>query len=369
LCLRRPRVTPTLALQTRGGSGMRKLVPALMTAALLGAGFATGAVESAAAQTVEGPKVNWRFSSWGQRRAITEGMEYIISETAKRTNGNFQIKMFYGEALSQSKENLDGISVGAFEAAYFCGSYHPAKHKPLNVLDLPFLPLYDLDKMYEVHMKIYQQPAVAAALGKWNAELYMPNVLPQFEIMGKGKVPKSVEDFKGMRASLPGVIGRALGKVGITLSSLTAAETYTALERGTIDAVAFPYSYTFAAYKVDQISNWVTTNLSMGTIVCPTVINKKAWADLPPQYKELLLSLRKPAHDVIVNEYRKADSANEEKWKKQGMALIKLPADQQAAFQKAAGRPLWDEWVAENKGEFDAQGLLDLVLATAQGKK
>jgi TRAP-type C4-dicarboxylate transport system substrate-binding protein len=347
---------------------MRKIILAAASAAVLGAGFYISDIGGAHAQTVEGPKVNWRFSSWGQRRAITEGLEYLVAETAKRTNGNFQIKIFYGEALSQAKENLDGISVGAFEAAYFCGSYHPAKHKPLNVLDLPFLPLYDLDRMYDVHMKIYEHPAVKSALGKWNANLFMPNVLPQFEIMGRGKVPKSVDDFKGMRASLPGVIGRALGKVGITLSSLTAAETYTALERGTIDAVAFPYSYTFAAYKVDQISNWVTTNLSMGTIVCPTVINQKAWADLPQQYKDLLLSLRRPAHDVIVREYKKADQANEEKWKKQGMALIKMPADQQAEFQKAAGRPIWEEWVAENKAEFDAQGLLDLVLTSAQAK-
>ncbi|MGE0714115.1 MAG: TRAP transporter substrate-binding protein DctP [Alphaproteobacteria bacterium] len=346
---------------------MKRIVIAAAVAATVAIG--PGAVVGpAAAQTVEGPKINWRFSSWGQRRAITEGMEYIIAETAKRTNGNFQIKMFYGEALSQSKENLDGISVGAFEAAYFCGSYHPAKHKPLNVLDLPFLPLYDLDRMYDVHMKVYEHPAVAAALGKWNANLFMPNVLPQFEIMGRGKAPKSIEDFKGMRASLPGVIGRALGKVGITLSSLTAAETYTALERGTIDAVAFPYSYTFAAYKVDQISNWVTTNLSMGTIVCPTVINQKHWAELPQQYKDLLLSLRKPAHDVIVSEYRKADIANEEKWRKKGMTLIKVPPEQQAEFQKVAGRPIWDEWVAENKAEFDAQGLLDLVLNTATAK-
>jgi TRAP-type mannitol/chloroaromatic compound transport system substrate-binding protein len=347
---------------------MRKTVVAASIAAALAAGLVAEGIGEAAAQTVEGPKVNWRFSSWGQRRAITEGMEYIIAETARRTNGNFKIKMYYGEALSQSKENLDGISVDAFEAAYFCGSYHPAKHPPLNVLDLPFLPLNDLDRMYEVHMKVFQHPAVVAALAKWNAYLFMPNVLPQFEIMGKGKPPKGIEDFKGMRASLPGIIGRALSKVGITLSSLTAAETYTALDRGTIDAVAFPYSYTFAAYKVDQISDWVTTNLSMGSIVCPTVINQKEWAKLPQQYKDLLLSLRKPAHDAIVREYRKADKENEEKWRKKGMTLIKVPAAQQAEFQKVAGRPIWNEWVAEHKGEFDAQGLLDLVLATATAK-
>lgn len=335
-------------------------------AALLIAGGGLGVSAPAAqAQTVEGPKVSWRFSTWGTRRSVTEGIEYVAAETAKRTNNNFQIRIYYGEALSQAKENLDGISVGAFESAHFCGSYHPAKHKPLNVLDLPFLPLDDLDRMYEVHLKVYEHPAVAASLAKWNAMLFMPNVLPQMEIMGRGKVPKEIEDFKGMRASLPGIIGRALGKVGITLSSMTGPETYTAMERGTIDAVAFPYSYTFAAYKVDQISNWVTTNLRLGTIVCPTVISQKAWAALPKQYQELLLSLRRPAHEAIRNDYVRMDTVNEEKWRKQGMTLIQVPKAQQEEFRRVAGKPIWDEWVAENKSEFDAQGLVDLVLKTA----
>ena len=83
----------------------------------------------------------------------------------------------------------------------------------------------------------------------------------------------------------------------------------------------------------------------------------------------MLQSLRKPAHDVIVKEYKKSDEVNEEKWKKRGMTLVKVPAEQQAQFQKIAGRPIWDEWVAENKAECDAQGLLDLVLASAGAAK
>jgi TRAP-type mannitol/chloroaromatic compound transport system substrate-binding protein len=308
---------------------MKRFRVAALGAVLLACGSPGLSGGIAAAQTVEGPKVSWRFSTWGTRRSVTEGIEYIAAEAAKRTNNNFQIRIYYGEALSQAKENLDGISVGAFEAAHFCGSYHPAKHKPLNVLDLPFLPLENLDKMYQVHLAVYEHPAVKAALAKWHATLFMPNVLPQMEIMGRGKVPHEIADFKGMRASLPGITGRALGKVGITLSSMTGPETYTALERGTIDAVAFPYSYTFAAYKVDQISDWVTTNLRLGTIVCPTVISQKAWAALPKQYQDLLLSLRRPAHEAIRNDYARMDNINEDKWRKQGMTLIKVPKDQQ----------------------------------------
>ena len=37
-----------------------------------------------------------------------------------------------------------------------------------------------------------------------------------------------------------------------------------------------------------------------------------------------------------------------------------------AAFRKQAGKPIWDEWVAENsKAVPEAQELLDLLLKTA----
>jgi hypothetical protein len=38
-------------------------------------------------------------------------------------------------------------------------------------------------------------------------------------------------------------------------------------------------------------------------------------------------------------------------------------------FHKVAGKPVWDEWVAKNKGEFDAQGVLDAVFTLAKEAK
>ena len=45
--------------------------------------------------------------------------------------------------------------------------------------------------------------------------------------------------------------------------------------------------------------------------------------------------------------------------------MIKIPDDQMAEFRKIAGKPVWDKWVADNKGKLPAQELLDLVLKNA----
>ncbi len=347
---------------------MRKSLLTLCALALAVTGFATvGTPTSSEAQTVEGPNVTWRLSLWGKRRAFSEGLEYISAEVAKRTAGRFQVKLYYGGQLSKGKENLDGISVGAFEAALFCASYHPGKNRPLNVLDLPFLPLGNLDVMLKVHNAIYSHPAAKKALAKWNAHLYMPNVLPQYEYMGKGPVPKSVKDFKGKRLRALGGMGRSAKAIGAVPTTMPASETYTALQRGTVDAIGFPFTYTFSAYKLDEVADWYTTNMSLGTVNCPIVFNQAAWDKLPPQYQKLLNDIKAGASEAQKVAYVTKDKVNLKKWADNPkLTAVKIPEAEMEEFRRIGGEPLWAEWVKENEGEIPAQELLDLVLKTAK---
>jgi TRAP-type C4-dicarboxylate transport system substrate-binding protein len=347
---------------------MRKTILTVVAASLIAAGASlTGSVAPAAAQMVDGPEVSWKLSAWGKRRAFTEGAEYVSAQVAERTGGKFTIKLFYGQQLSKSKENLDGISLGAFEAAMFCASYHPGKNAPLNVLDLPFLPLADFAVMRKVHDVVYAHPSAHEALSKWNAYIFMSNILPQYEYMGRGKPPQSVSDFEGKRLRALGGMGRAAKMIGATPSTMPASETYTALQRGTVDAIGFPYSYTFASYKLDEVADWVTTNMSLGTVNCPTVFNVDAWNALPEQYKELLLSLKDGAYTAMDAAYKEKDIVNEKKWREGGkIQMVQIPEEEMAEFRRIAGEPAWNAWVEENKDKIPAQELLDLVLSTAK---
>ncbi|MGI9522526.1 MAG: TRAP transporter substrate-binding protein DctP [Hyphomicrobiaceae bacterium] len=345
--------------RTRTTTGLLALAAATLS-------WQFGSIPNAMAQTVEGPAINWKLSVWGKRRAFTEGIEHVVSELKKQTGGKFNLRIFYGEQLSKSKENLDGISLGAFEAAFFCAAYHPGKNAALNVLDLPFLPVGNFDAQRKVHDAVFAHPAAKEALAKWNAVLYMSNILPLFEYMGRGQPPKSVSDFKGKRLRALGGMGQAARLIGATPSTMPASETYTALQRGTVDAIGFPYSYTFAAFKLDEVADWVTTNMKLGTVVCPTVFNAAAYAKLPDQYKTLLDSLKDGAYAAIEASYAEKDKVNEKKWSEGGkIAMVTIPDEQMAEFRKIAGRPVWEKWVKDNQGKLPAQELLDLVLKTA----
>jgi TRAP-type C4-dicarboxylate transport system substrate-binding protein len=328
---------------------------------LLGAATPTTAF---GASMIDGPEVTWRVSLWGKRRAFTEGLEHISEEAAKRTGGKFKFKLYYGQQLSKSKENLDAISVGAVDAALFCAAYHPQKNAPLNVLDLPFLPLGNFDVMRDVHNAIYATAIAKNALLKWKAVLYQSSILPQYEYMGRGKPPANVADFKGMRLRALGGMGRSAKAMGAVPTTVPASEVYNAIARGTVDAVGFPFTYAFSAYKVDEVAEWYTTNMSLGTVNCPIVFNQDSYAKLPEQYKALLEELKAPSSAIQQQAYAKKDKENLMVWPKKMKAITIEPAAMDE-FRKLGGVPLWTDWVNENKDDFDADSLLKLVLKTA----
>ncbi|MFV2092526.1 MAG: C4-dicarboxylate ABC transporter substrate-binding protein, partial [Hyphomicrobiales bacterium] len=145
----------------------------------------------------------WNVSLWGKRRAFTEHVEKLAELIEAKTNGQFKLNLSYG-GLSKNKENLDGISIGAFEMAQFCAGYHADKNPSITVLELPFLGVTSLEKEIEVSMAVYKNPAVIKDLGRWNATLLMPSPLPQYNIVGVGKPPKTLEDFKGLTVRATG---------------------------------------------------------------------------------------------------------------------------------------------------------------------
>src|SRR3546814_12993575 len=89
-----------------------------------------------------------------------------------------------------------------------------------------------------------------------------------------------LEDFAGMRVRALGGTGEALKNLGAVPTSVPAPEVYNGIERGIFRAAAFPYTYAFASYKIDEIANWHTTNLAPGANNCPTIVGIQAYEAL-----------------------------------------------------------------------------------------
>lgn len=306
--------------------------------------------------------VTWNVSVWGKRRAFTEHIEYLAEKVAEKTGGKFEIKIHYGEALSKSRENLDGIAIGAFEMAQICASYHADKNPTLTVLELPFLGVPDLEAETKVSWALYEHPAVKKDLERWNAQVLMPSPMPQYNFVGKGDAPASVKDFEGMRVRALGGIGKLMTATGAVPTTVTASETYQAMESGTVRAASFaPHAH--LAFKTVEVGNWWTANMNPGTVQCPVVMSTDAYAALPDDLRAALDETVKPAVDHYLATYAKVYDRWWPELEKRNIAQIKF-SDEELANLRAKAAPVWDEWVADmNSKGIPGQELLDLVQA------
>ena len=333
-------------------------------AAAAAAVFAFAAFSANAAE-VQGPKIEWKFSTWGNKRAFTVGIEKLAEIVAKETGGNFTIRIGYGEQFSKARENLDGIKLGALDGAHFCNFYHPGKNPAFMVFSLPFLPLGDWNVSVKVREAVFKHPALVADMNRWNAMTYASTLLPQYEFLGKGKPPTTLAGWKGLRVRAGGGLGDAMEVLGAIKTTTTATEVYTAMQRGTMDAASFPFTYAQVAYKINEVSDWFTTNMSPGTSECPIVFNKDSWAKLPEQYKKLLTDAKSEVNKAQIAAYVNIDKKNLPMLYRT-LKPVTYSEGQLRDFRRVAGKPVWDKWVADNKGKFDAQGVLDLVFKTAE---
>jgi TRAP-type transport system periplasmic protein len=304
----------------------------------------------------------WNVSLWGKRRAFTEHVEKLAELVSAKTNGEFTLNISYG-GLSKNTENLDGISIGAFEMAQFCSSYHPDKNPTLMVLDLPFLGVETLKQEGDLDLALYQHPAAIKDLARWNATILMASPLPQYNLAGVGPAPKTLEDFKGHRVRATGGIGQAFTKIGGVPTSVTSAEAYTALENGVVDSVAFaPHAH--LSFRTIDIAKWWIDNMNPGSVNCPVVVNSDALASLSDSHREALMS----SIDASMDRYYEAYDETYVKWAKilkdNNIEVVSMSDEMMDAMRAAAAGPVRDEWLQEmNAKGLPGQELYDFTVA------
>lgn len=309
----------------------------------------------------EAMATEWNVSLWGKRRAFTEHVEKLAELVSEKTGGEFTLNISYG-GLSKNRENLDGISIGAFEMAQFCAGYHRDKNPSITVLELPFLGVTSLEQEIELSRAVYAHPATVEDLGRWNATLLMPSPLPQYNIVGVGDAPATLADFEGLAVRATGGIGKAMEAIGAVPTSMSASEVRQAMDSGVVKAVSFaPHAH--MSFGTIENGTWWTTNLNPGTVNCPVVVNTDSLADLSDAHRDALLSSVDEALDHYVANY---NGATMDAWgpalEERGIATVTFSDDEIAAFKEAAAAPAATDWIETNTAAgLPAQELYDLV--------
>lgn len=301
----------------------------------------------------------WNVSLWSKRRAFTENVEKIAELVKEKTNGEFTLNISYG-GLSKNKENLDGISFGAFEMAQFCSFYHKAKNPTITVTELPYGKDISLARVAQIAQEVYKHPIVVRDLARWNATLLMPTPLPQYILIGVGDKPEKLSDFSGKRLRGPGGIAGVMSQLGAVKVGVPANEVRQALDSGVLDTVAFA-QHAHMAFGSIESGKWATTNLNLGSADCPVVVNTDALNSLSPKHKAALLGSVDEALDHYVKNYEgKVIDKYSAKIKEKGITSLTFTPEQKAELDKLS-ESIRLKWVKDNAGNFNSLELFQFT--------
>ena len=291
--------------------------------------------------------VEWNFNLWGGKRGWTAPLHDWAAAMNTKTKGRWKIKLHYGGVLAPPKESYDGIKAGMFEATGICAAYTPGKNPLHTVSELPFIAPSTNEQLVQMMMEMWRHPALKKELLKWNAVPLFPAALPMYHIIGN-KAVNTTEDLKGLRVRVGGEIGKVLSDFGVAVTTVPGPEIYETISRGTVDAVAFPYTYAMGSYKIHEVSKYLVF-ISLGTMSCFYVASKDAWDSLPEEFKEYHREWYYKAPYLWAASYKVSD----DKWIpifKKRLEYIDFPdSERNKIVAKAEG--VYERWVKAREKE------------------
>lgn len=147
---------------------------------------------------------------------------------------------------------------------------------------------------------------------------------------------KSLEDLKGLKMRIPGHAGEVVEKVGMKPMSIPPGELYTALERGTIDAVEWAGPANDVKMGFHKLAPYYYTGWHEPGAELHVFINKEKYGALPEDLQAMIaISAKEVSLDILSEAFYRNVVAWGKMKKESEVNIRTFPDDVLDAFKKA----------------------------------
>ncbi|MGM0900581.1 MAG: TRAP transporter substrate-binding protein [Bacillota bacterium] len=212
--------------------------------------------------------------------------EHFANLVHEKSNGNIKIEVYPNEQLVKGKEGLQATAQGTIDMYTVLTTYIGGQVPLFDFFNLPFpSPSYTDEVMYDV---------LEEAKPFLNEELKKNNVYNLGPIGSTGsaelffsKPIHKLEEMDGIKLrGAGGLSDNALNSFGSSVTFMSSAEQYLALQTGTVDGVSTTYSSYMANNLHEVAPYWLNVTLLRAPYLL--MVNQQKWDSLTSEQQQVL---------------------------------------------------------------------------------
>lgn len=312
-------------------------------------GCTTPAPEASSSNSNSQPAIRWRMAtSWPEALDVLYGSaQQLCQRVSEMTNGQFVITPYSAGELVGGLEVLDAVQSGAVQCGHTAGYYYTGKNPALALATaLPFGLMADQQNAWlyyggglEALRQIYADFGI----------LNFPAGNTGAQMGGWFKRPvQTLSDLGGLKMRIPGMGGKIMQELGVSVQVLPGGEIFLALERGAIDAAEWVGPHDDEKLGLQKAAQyyyypgWWEPSATLEALV-----SQSAWNELPTSYQTAFATATYETNLATLAQYNALNGEALARLQADGVELVAYSPEILAAAEEASFR-LYDQMSQED---------------------
>jgi TRAP-type C4-dicarboxylate transport system substrate-binding protein len=307
--------------------------------AIIFAALAAGAVAYLPASPAAAQNLTLKLTTLDRENEITSHpLIWWMKTIGERTNKRVEIQPYWSSSLVAPPRTMSAVKSGIADAGYFVSALLSSEEKDFAPFDIDgALPT---DATYlDVWPKI--EPVVAKILDRHGVEVMWPRRSAKVVISCKNKFLTQASEYAGMKIRAAGRWESAtITRWGAAPYAIPPADTYTALQSGTVDCTYHIYSQVWAL-KLFEVAPYITQTEESSAFTF-IGLNKAKWNRISEADRATIKQISDEAMKREVEVLAQREKGIVEDMAKAGAKFHRPSPDEQKRLSDAV-KPLWAE--------------------------
>jgi TRAP-type C4-dicarboxylate transport system substrate-binding protein len=300
------------------------------TLALSGAALAVALAAPAAAQT------NLKLAHFViPQHPYSKLLQEWVDLVDKKSGGKVKITIFPNQQMGPGQRYADLARTGQADITWFVHGFTPGRFPLTDISNVPYL-----FGSGEIGSKVLNEPALREYLDKEHQGLKPLQIYTHQpgQIHTRSKPIHKAEDLKGLRIRFASPVVRDfIAELGGTPVGVPSPEIVENMQKGTLDGAFIDYGGAGIAFRMGPVTKYTTEMYSYVVSFC-TCMNQRSWEALGADNQKLFMDAFQElgGNGEPGRRFDSIDGPGRDAMVKAGTEILKLSAEEDARFRKAA---------------------------------